>query len=86
MQFIFALLQEHSKNLLPPNLMIWHVGKYRTCIHGMGVVPGSNTFTNMQGSYFLFENKILKKITCIQYTCFLVKRDIDATHLDLKEI
>lgn len=49
----------------------------------MGVVPGSNTctFTNMQGSYFLFENKILKKITSIQYT-FLVKRDIDATHLD----
>lgn len=53
----------------------------------MGVVPGSNTFTNMQGSYFLFENKILKKkITSIQYTCFLVKRDIDATHLDLKKI
>lgn len=51
----------------------------------MGVVPGSNTFTNMQGSYFLFENKILKKITSIQYTCFLVKRDIDATHLDLKK-
>lgn len=51
----------------------------------MGVVPGSNTFTNMQGSYFLFENKILKKITSIQYT-FLVKRDIDATHLDLKKI
>lgn len=40
----------------------------------MGVVPGSNTFTNMQGSYFLFENKILKKITSIQYTCFLVKK------------
>lgn len=52
----------------------------------MGVVPGSNTFTNMQGSYFLFENKILKKITSIQYTCSLVKRDIDATHLDLKKI
>lgn len=52
----------------------------------MGVVPGSNTFTNMQGSYFLFENKILKKISSIQYTCFLVKRDIDATHLDLKKI
>lgn len=45
-----------------------------------------NTFTNMQGSYFLFENKILKRITSIQYTCFLVKRDIDATHLDLKKI
>lgn len=82
MQFIFALLQEHSKNLLPPNLMIWHVN----IEHGMGVVPGSNTFTNMQGSYFLFENKILKKITSIQYTCFLVKRDIDATHLDFKKI
>lgn len=40
----------------------------------MGVVLGSDTFTNMQGSYFLFENKILKKITSIQYTCFLVKR------------
>lgn len=54
----------------------------------MGVVPESNTFTNMQGSYFLFENKIhvLKKITSIQYTCFLVKRDKDATHLDLKKI
>lgn len=52
----------------------------------MGVVPGSNTFTNMQGSYFLFENKILKKITSIQYTCFLVKRDLDVTHLDLKKI
>lgn len=52
----------------------------------MGVVPGSNTFTNMQGSYFLFENKILKKISSIQYTCFLVKRDIDATHLDFKKI
>lgn len=51
----------------------------------MGVVPGSNTFTNMQGSYFLFENKILKKITSIQYTCFLVKRVLDATHLDLKK-
>lgn len=51
----------------------------------MGVVPGSNTFTNMQGSYFLFENKILKKITSIQYTCFLVKRDKDATHLDFKK-
>lgn len=81
MQFIFALLQEHSKNLLPDLTC-----KYRTCIHEMGVVPGSNTFTNMQGSYFLFENKILKKITSIQYTCFLVKRDIDATHLDLKKI
>lgn len=52
----------------------------------MGVVPGGDTFTNMQGSYFLFENKILKKITSIQYTCFLVKRDKDATHLDFKKI
>lgn len=85
MQFIFALLQEHSKNLLPPNLMIWHVNTEHV-YRGMGVVPGSNTFTNMQGSYFLFENKILKKIISIQYTCFLVKRDTDATHLDFKKI
>lgn len=85
MQFIFALLQEHSKKFTSTQFDDLTC-KYRTCIHGMGVVPGSNTFTNMQGSYFLFENKILKKITSIQYTCFLVKRDIDATHLDLKEI